>query len=125
MAKQLRLQLGAGVRLSTANGVIPARRAMLESVRIAGAIEVRNVRAVVKADDASCDEVLIGMSVLKKLHVTLNGNKLTMVHRTALSVWHVWALLVAMWAVMLASLIGVPKDRGRSLLRKRRPVSKR
>ena len=57
MAKQLRLQLGAAVRLSTANGVIPARRAMVDSIRIAGAIEVRNVGAVVKADDASCDEI--------------------------------------------------------------------
>ena len=120
MAKQLRLQLGAGVRLSTANGVIPARRSMVESVRIAGAIEVRNVGAVVKADDASCDEILIGMSVLKKLHVTLHGNKLTIVAQSASTGWKLWSLLAAICVVLLASLIGVPKHRRRSLLRRDR-----
>jgi clan AA aspartic protease (TIGR02281 family) len=79
MAKRLRLPLGASVRLSTANGVIVGRRATVESIRIAERIEVRNVGAVVTADDATCDEILIGMSVLKKLHMTLDGNTLTLV----------------------------------------------
>jgi clan AA aspartic protease (TIGR02281 family) len=118
MAKQLRLQLGAGVRLSTANGVIPARRAMVESIRIAGAIEVRNVGAVVKPDDTSCDEILIGMSVLKKLRMTLDGNTLTLAAVSsgdhAVS-WLHWMMLSVLWLGCLVSLFVLRKNRSNRL----------
>jgi len=119
-AKTLRLQLGDSIQLSTANGIITARRAMVDSVRI-GAIEVRNVGAVVKADGTSCDEgLLVGMSVLRKLHVTLDGQTLTLVAGRGMdtpALTNEWSVLAATMLVLLASLIRIRKRRRRLVLR--------
>ena len=104
-ARALKLQLGETVRLSTANGVISARRASVRSVRIE-AIEVRDVAAVVKGDAVPCAEgdILVGMSVLSKLHVTLNDDMLILVAgwkpngQVAGFSLH-WLWLAAVWAV--------------------------
>jgi clan AA aspartic protease (TIGR02281 family) len=109
-ARSLGLRLGDSVQLSTANGIITARKAVVQSVRI-GAIEVRDVGAVVKADGAACEEgLLVGMTVLSKLHVTLSDNTLTLAARYAIHAggiaWQ-WPLLGAIWVVMLLSLRGL------------------
>ena len=119
-AKMLRLELGDSVLLRTANGIITARRAMVGSVRI-GAIEVRDVAAVVKADGSPCDEeLLVGMSVLSKLHVTLDGQTLILVARHGMhkpGLWNEWVLLAAIMLVLLMSLTQMRKRRRRLVLR--------
>jgi clan AA aspartic protease (TIGR02281 family) len=112
-ARALGLTLGDNVQLSTANGVIPARRATIDSVRI-GPIEVKSVAAVVKADGTSCDEVLIGMSVLRKLHVTLDGQKMTLVARRSdhkVSAWVEYVMLAIIMFVLLLTLVRGPRQR--------------
>jgi clan AA aspartic protease (TIGR02281 family) len=120
-ARALGLSLGTNVELDTANGVIIAQRAMVRSVRI-GSIEVRDVEAVVK-DDAtgSCDELLVGMSVLRKLHVTINAHTLTLVARGHVPVWLERSMLGGFWVLALYSLVGSSSRwRKRPLLVRRR-----
>jgi clan AA aspartic protease (TIGR02281 family) len=71
------LPLGEGVQLSTANGIIPGRCTTVTSVRI-GAIEVRNVRAVVDTPGVPCSgRVLVGISLLRKLQVMRDAGSLS------------------------------------------------
>ena len=70
-AARLGLVLAEDIRLHTANGIVVTRRATVESVRVGG-IEVRNIASAVD-ERPSCDKgVLVGMTVLKNLHVTLD-----------------------------------------------------
>ena len=82
---------------------------------------MRDVAAVVDPEDARChDKILVGMSVLKHLHVTLNGNSMTLVARRGmqgpLPSWSpLWSLILAgLMAALVASLIGV-RSQGPSL----------
>jgi hypothetical protein len=71
--------------MSTANGRVPNRRTTVRSVRI-GALEVRDVTAVVDVRpicEKGMGEVLVGMSVLRKLQVEVNGETLTLRSRVA------------------------------------------
>jgi clan AA aspartic protease (TIGR02281 family) len=106
-ARALNLQLGETVRLTTANGVISARRASVRSVRIE-AIEVNDVAAVVKGDAVPCaeGEILVGMSLLSKLHVTLNDDTLILVagwrqNNGAMGFSLHWLWVAAVWAVVV------------------------
>ena len=115
-AKLLRLELGDSVQLSTANGVITARRATVKSVKI-GPIEVRDVAAVVKGESTPCGEILVGMSVLHKLHVTLDGQTMTLVaggRNGKAAHWNEWSILATIMLLLLISLLGIRKRRRRS-----------
>jgi clan AA aspartic protease (TIGR02281 family) len=117
-ANALRLKLGNSIWLTTSNGTIPARLANVASVRI-GPIEVRNVEAVVKAGGSRCDDgLLVGMSVLRKLHVSLVDDTLILVARgptNTVGGWKPWALLVGAWIVLVLSVVRLRRQRSRPL----------
>ena len=96
---------------------------MVQSVRI-GAIEVRNVDAVVKADGAPCGEgLLVGMAVLGKLQITLDGDRLTLAARGRVQSepgWPLWTLLPALWLLLVVSLAGMRRRRRLPVLRSSR-----
>ena len=100
--------------------VITARRAIVESVRI-GAIEVRDVGAVVKAEGAPCnEELLVGMTLLRKLHVTIDGTTMILVAGRVpekAAVWNEWSVLAGIMLVALMSLISMRKRPRRLVLR--------
>ena len=79
-ARQIGLRLGREDfhhEVSTANGVASAARATIAEIGI-GSINVRNVEAMVLADQA-LDGALIGMSFLKKLRrFEISGSTLTL-----------------------------------------------
>jgi aspartyl protease family protein len=120
LATRLNLTLGERVLLRTSNGTITARRTMVRSVRI-GPLEVRDVDAVVKAERALCnEELLVGMTVLHKLHVTLDGRTLTLASGRGEDKpvrWSERALLAAIMSALLISLLGIRKPRRRLVLR--------
>jgi clan AA aspartic protease (TIGR02281 family) len=66
LANRLGLPLGPSIRMMSPVGPHDARRTNVYSIRI-GAIELYNIEAVVKPAGAPCDQVLVGMSVLRKL----------------------------------------------------------
>jgi clan AA aspartic protease (TIGR02281 family) len=70
MALALRLPLGAPVRMETANGITIGNETTLRSLRI-GPIRLHDLRAVVHPPGASCREVLLGMSVLRRLRALI------------------------------------------------------
>jgi clan AA aspartic protease (TIGR02281 family) len=120
--KTLGLVLTDHVRLKTANGVIINRKATVQSVRI-GSLEVRNVVAVVD-ERPSCDkEVLVGMSVLRQLHMTVDQERLTLRARSSEAALQpndgVRWLLGGLCSVLLVLLIIV--RRMRASLGQRRP----
>lgn len=82
MAQDLGLPLGAPVEVETVNGTTTAPRVLLQTVQI-GRIVVTDVQGVVDTH-ASCTEVLVGLSLLAKLHkVILAGTTLKLVGRSA------------------------------------------
>jgi aspartyl protease family protein len=77
-AKRLNLSAkGRAVSIQTANGVITAYRVTLDRVQL-GAISQREVRAVIIPSKSQ--EVLLGMSFLKRLEWTQKQNRL-MIHQ--------------------------------------------
>jgi clan AA aspartic protease (TIGR02281 family) len=80
-AKLLALELGVDIDLNTANGRITGHRVRIDSLAI-GTIVVRDVASVVHPTDANCDEILIGMSALRKLRIlVLKGDRLILIGR--------------------------------------------
>jgi len=76
LAGRLGLVRGAPAQVKTANGTAVAYATRLASVRL-GDIELHDVRAHISpAMDG--DEVLLGMSVLKKLEFSQHGTRLTL-----------------------------------------------
>lgn len=71
VAERLGLARGVPVTVSTANGRSEGYRTRLDRVRL-GAIELRDVRALV-APGLDGEQVLLGMSALKKLEFTQRG----------------------------------------------------
>lgn len=71
VAERLGLARGVPVTVSTANGRSEGYRTRLDSVRL-GAIELRDIRALV-APGLDGEQVLLGMSALKKLEFTQRG----------------------------------------------------
>ena len=76
LADRLGLARGAPTQVKTANGTAVAYATRLTSVRL-GDIELRDVRAHI-SPGMEGDEVLLGMSVLKKLEFSQRGNNLTL-----------------------------------------------
>ncbi len=74
LAQRLRLDLGAEQRAMTANGPVRAWSARLSSVSL-GAIRQSDVRASVLPNMAD-DQVLLGMSFLKRLEWSQRGDVL-------------------------------------------------
>ena len=74
LAEQLGLKRGAAVQYQTANGVVTAYRTVLDSVSI-GPIVVRNVPASINPGLKDM-EILLGMSVLKRIEFTQRGDTL-------------------------------------------------
>ncbi|MHC8316496.1 retropepsin-like aspartic protease family protein [Pseudomonas sp. LB3P31] len=71
MAKQLKLEEGFGVTLSTANGLSQGYRTRIDRLQV-GDIVLRDVRALV-APGLEGNQVLLGMSALNKLEFTQRG----------------------------------------------------
>lgn len=76
IARQIGLQKGAEVTFSTANGYAKGYATRLAEVRV-GEIVVRDIRASINPN-VDQDEVLLGMSFLKKLEFTQRGDTLTL-----------------------------------------------
>jgi aspartyl protease family protein len=74
LADRLGLQRGPEQLYSTANGLITGYLTRLDSVRIAN-IELRDVRASINPNDSG-DEILLGMSFLRRLDFTQRGDQL-------------------------------------------------
>lgn len=74
LADQLGLRRGTAVQYQTANGVVTAYRTVLDSVAI-GPIVIRNVPASINPGLGDM-EVLLGMSVLKRIEFTQRGDTL-------------------------------------------------
>nr|WP_262924515.1 MULTISPECIES: TIGR02281 family clan AA aspartic protease [Pseudomonas] len=74
LARELDLQRGAPVMLSTANGRTQGYRTRLDSLQL-GDIHLRNVRALV-VPGLDGEQVLLGMSALKQLEFTQRGGTL-------------------------------------------------
>jgi aspartyl protease family protein len=72
VAKKLSLSKGPEKRYHTANGTVTAYSTMLDSVLI-GPIEVRDVRASINPG-LKGKEILLGMSVLKRIEFTQRGD---------------------------------------------------
>jgi len=75
VAERLGLERGVPMRANTANGVITTYATRLERVRLGG-IALDNVRADINPRMRS-DEVLLGMSFLRKLEFTQRDRQLT------------------------------------------------
>lgn len=74
VAKELALRRGPEKKYSTANGMVTAYSTILDSVSI-GPIEVRGVRASINPA-LKGREILLGMSVLKRIEFTQRGDTL-------------------------------------------------
>ncbi len=75
LANRLNLERGAEAVFHTANGKITAWRTRLERVTLGG-IELTNVRGSILPNMGG-DEVLLGMSFLKRLELVQRGDTLT------------------------------------------------
>lgn len=80
VAQRLGLVRGPAMQVQTANGNATAYATRLDKLRL-GDIELRNVRAHI-SPSMDGDEVLLGMSVLKHLDFSQQGDTLTLKQRT-------------------------------------------
>ncbi len=76
IARRIGLQRGPEVVYNTANGQAKGYMTQLKGVRI-GNIEIHDIHASINPN-VNDDEVLLGMSFLKKLEFTQRGNTLTL-----------------------------------------------
>ncbi len=83
VANRLNLKLGWASSVNTANGTVSVYSTELQSVSL-GSIEVRNVRAHINPHMEG-DEILLGMSFLKHLAFSQQGDKLTLTQTTTAS----------------------------------------
>jgi aspartyl protease family protein len=74
VAERLELKRGPEKRYNTANGMVTAYSTILDSVSI-GPIEVQGVRASINPG-LKGNEILLGMSVLKRIEFTQRGDTL-------------------------------------------------
>ncbi len=75
LARRLGLEKQGGGFSHTANGVVAVWQTTLDRVSL-GVIELRNVRASILPDLKPADQVLLGMSFLKRLEIEQKGNRL-------------------------------------------------
>ena len=80
LANRLGLTRGPAVSIQTANGTATAYATRLETLQL-GEIEMHDVRSLV-SPSMDGDEVLLGMSVLKHLDFTQQGDTLTLRQRS-------------------------------------------
>jgi aspartyl protease family protein len=80
VADHLGLKRGAQMQVQTANGNAPVYATRLDVLRL-GEIELRDVKAHI-SPSMDGDEVLLGMSVLKYLDFSQQGDTLTLKQRT-------------------------------------------
>jgi aspartyl protease family protein len=78
MADRLGLPAGTPVEITTPGGVILGKRVRLASLRLGG-ILIRDVDAVVHPNAAWCDEVLLGLTALRRLTMVLGRHRLILV----------------------------------------------
>lgn len=76
LASELGLERGQRMTVNTANGLASAWSTRIDTVRL-GNIELHNVYASINPGMQS-DEILLGMSFLRKLEFTQRGNELTL-----------------------------------------------
>ena len=76
LAREIGLQKGPEVSMSTANGKTTAHATWLNSVSF-GSIELKRVRGII-APNMGSEDVLLGMSALKSLKITQDQGKLTL-----------------------------------------------
>lgn len=81
LAERLKLERGAPVRIRTANGTVTGHRTRLHSLQL-GAIQLHDVPALV-TPGMDGEEVLLGMSALKRLEFTQRGGTLTLRQTTS------------------------------------------
>ena len=74
LAERMGLRRGPAVQYQTANGVVTAYRTLLDSVSI-GPIVIRDVPASINPGMQDM-EILLGMSVLKRIEFTQRGDTL-------------------------------------------------
>ena len=77
LARKMGLEKRAGAFTHTANGVVAVWQTRLDRVSL-GNIELRNIRASILPDLKPDDQVLLGMSFLKKLEILQKGDTLTL-----------------------------------------------
>ena len=77
LAERLGLKKRGGAFSHTANGVGAVWQTTLDRVRL-GVIELRNLRATILPDLKPADQVLLGMSFLKKLEMVQRDGVLTL-----------------------------------------------
>ena len=77
LADRLGLEKRGGAFSHTANGVVAVWQTTLDRVKL-GVIELRNVRATILPDLKPADQVLLGMSFLKKLELIQRDGVLTL-----------------------------------------------
>ena len=75
LARRLGLRRGAAVSIETANGKAQAFLTRLDSVSL-GKIELQDIRALINPGQQG-EEILLGMSFLKRLEFTQKGRELT------------------------------------------------
>ncbi len=75
IAKQLNLKKGATFQTETANGKSQSHLTMLDSISL-GHIQMTNVPASIN-EGMEFNQILLGMSFLKHLHLTQHGKQLT------------------------------------------------
>ncbi len=76
LAHTLKLPLRPGGRVHTANGVVDAWSTRIDSLTL-GPFQVRNIRALVLPNMPG-DQVLLGMTVLKRFDMVQQGQTLTL-----------------------------------------------
>ena len=74
MARSLGLPRGENSELRTVGRRLPAQQTRLASIRL-GAIELDDVEALILGD-RWCDEMLLGVSVLRRLRLTMENDTL-------------------------------------------------
>ncbi len=80
LANKLGLKKRSGGFSNTANGVVAVWQTVLDRVTL-GVIEMRNVRASILPDLKPDNQVLLGMSFLKKLELLQRDGELTLIQR--------------------------------------------
>ena len=76
VAEKIGLQKGDAITFSTANGYASGYRTRLADVRV-GDISIQDIRASINPN-VEHDEILLGMSFLKRLEFTQRGDTLTL-----------------------------------------------
>ncbi|HDK37942.1 MAG TPA: TIGR02281 family clan AA aspartic protease [Thiolapillus brandeum] len=77
LASKLGLEKHGDAFSRTANGVVAVRQTVLDRVTL-GVIEMHNVRATILPELKPADQVLLGMSFLKKLELVQRDGSLTL-----------------------------------------------